>query len=235
MASVDQLDGASAEQAIIAVRAAARLHGRFWNKVDRPPISGFYDPSNPQRRQSVQAIYLASLTPALERFGYVFPDHMQQLAEEYGRMIVDYLDALTAGPRTLGHGDFRLDNMFFGAGDGDEFAAVDWQVCSISNGLYDVAYFLSSSVAPEVRRDVEREALSEYHAVLDSMGVEGMTPDDCWRGYRQSMLACFQTPIIAGGQLDFSSERSRQLAEVFLRRTLTAIDDLNAEEFLPGR
>ena len=125
--------------------------------------------------------------------------------------------------------------MFFADGDGEDFAVVDWQVCGISSGLYDVAYFLSSSVAPEVRREIEREILSEYHQVLCSAGVEGFTFEECWRSYRQVMLGCLLTPIVAGGQLDFTSDRSRQLAEVFLTRTLTAIDDLDAHEFLPGR
>ena len=235
MASVDQLDGASAEQAKTAIRAAARLHGRFWNKVDEPPISGFHDSTDPERRPLVRAVYQASLPSALHRFGHLFPDRMRWLAEEYGRSIVEHLDAVAEGPRTLTHGDFRLDNMFFGAGGSDDFAAVDWQVCGISSGLYDVAYFLSSSVAPEVRREIDREILSEYHHVLCSTGVEDFTFEECWRSYRQVMLGCLLTPIVAGGKLDFSSDRSRQLAEVFLTRTLTAIDDLDAHEFLPGR
>lgn len=235
MASVDQLDGTSAEQAKIAIRAVARLHGCYWNKVDEPPISGFHDSTSPERRPLVRAVYQASLPPALNRFGHLFPDPMRRLAEEYGRRIVEHLDAVAAGPRTFSHGDFRLDNMFFGAGGDDDFAVVDWQVCGISSGLYDVAYFLSSSVAPEIRREVELEALAEYHQVLCSTGVADFTFEECWRSYRQVMLGCFLTPIVAGGQLDFSSDRSRQLAEVFLTRTLTAIDDLDAHEFLPGR
>lgn len=234
MASVDQLDGAGAEQVKTAVRAAARMHGRFWNKVDEPPISGFHDSTSPERRPLVRAVYQGSLAPALDRLGHLFPDPMRRLAEEYGRRIVEHLDAVAAGPRTFAHGDFRLDNMFFGAGS-DDFAVVDWQVCGISSGLYDLAYFLSSSVAPEVRREVERDALAEYHETIRSLGAEEFTPEDCWRSYRQNMLSCFQTPIIAGGRLDFTDDRSLQLAEVFVTRTLTAIDDLDAGELLPGR
>ena len=124
--------------------------------------------------------------------------------------------------------------MFFGADDGDDFAAVDWQVSGIASGLYDVAYFLSSSVAPEIRREIEREALAEYHEVVRSMGAANFTIEECWRSYRQVMLGCLMTPIVAGGQLDFTNDRSRRLAEVFLTRTLTAIDDLDAREFLPA-
>lgn len=234
LASVDQLDGASPEQAKTAVRAVARLHGRYWNKVDQPPVSGFHESTSPERRPLVRDVYQASLSPALDRFGHIFPQPMRRLAEKYGQRIVEHLGAISAGPRTFAHGDFRLDNMFFAAVGGDDFAVVDWQVCGISSGLYDVAYFLSSSVAPEVRREIERAALAEYHGIIRDMGAEDFTSEDCWRSYRQNMLGCFLTPIIAGAQLDFTAGRTRQLAEVFLTRTLTAIDDLDAREFLPA-
>ena len=234
MATVDQIDGASAAQTITALRAIARMHGRYWNQVDRPPVSGFHDSADPERRRLVQNVYQASLPAALDRLGDLFPDRMRRLAEAYGNGIVEHMDALAAGPLTFGHGDFRLDNVFFGTEGSDDFAVVDWQVCGVRSGLYDVAYFLSSSVPVEVRRQIEGEAVDEYHQVIRSMGVDDFTREECWHSYRQNMLSCFQTPIIAGGQLDLSGERSRQLADAFLTRTLTAIDDLEAEEFLPG-
>ena len=233
LTAANQIDGASAAQAKTAIRAVARMHGQFWNKVDRPPVSGFHDSTDPERRPLVQAAYQDSLRPALDRFGHLFPEQMRRLAEQYGERLVEHLDAVAAGPRTFAHGDFRLDNMFFGADDGGDFAAVDWQVCGIASGLYDAAYFLSSSVDPEIRRKVEREALAEYHDIVCSTGAANFTVEECWRSYRRNMLGCLMTPIVAGGQLDFSSDRSRQLAEVFLTRTLTAIADLDAQEFLP--
>ena len=233
LTAANQIDGANPEQAKTAIRAVARMHGQFWNKVDRPPLSGFHDSADPQRRPLVQAAYQASLRPALDRFGHLFPDAMRRLAEQYGERLVEHLDAVAAGPRTFTHGDFRLDNMFFGADGNDDFAAVDWQVSGIASGLYDAAYFLSSSVDPEIRRKVEREALAEYHDIVCSTGAANFTVEECWRSYRRNMLGCLMTPIVAGGQLDFSSDRSRQLAEVFLTRTLTAIADLDAQEFLP--
>ena len=234
MATVDQIDGASAEQAMSAVRAIARMHGRYWNRVDQPPVSGFHDARTPERHRLVQHVYQASLPAAFERLGSLFPEPMRRLAEAYGHRIVEHIGAVVAGPLTFCHGDFRLDNMFFGPDDSDDFAVVDWQVCGVRSGPYDVAYFLSSSVPVDGRREIEAEAVAEYHRVLLSMGVGNFTLEQCWHSYRQNMLGCFQTLVIAGGQLDLSAERSRQLAEAFVTRTLTAIDDLNAAEFLPG-
>ena len=234
MTTVDQVDGASAAQAKTAVREIARMHGAYWNRVDQPPAAGFHEAANPECIGLVQQVYQASLPVALERLGNLFPHPMRRLAEAYGRGLVEHADAVAAGPLTFSHGDFRLDNMFFGGDRADDFAVVDWQVSGVRSGLYDVAYFLSSSVPVAIRRDIEADAAAEYHQALVSAGVRDFTLEECWRSYRQNMLGCFQTLIIAGGQLDLSSERSRQLADVFVTRTLAAIDDLDAREFLPG-
>ena len=234
MTTVDQVAGASPAQAKTAVREVARMHGAYWNRVDRPPVEGLHESASPERARLVQQVYQASLSPAFERLGGRFPERMRRLAEAYGRGLVEHTEAVAAGPLTFSHGDYRLDNMFFGNDGADDFAVVDWQVCGVRSGLYDVAYFLSSSVPAAIRREVEADAVAEYRRVLMSAGVNDFTLEECWRSYRQNMLSCFQTLIIAGGQLDLSSERSRQLAEAFVTRTLTAIDDLDAREFLPG-
>ena len=233
MATVDQIDGANAAQAMIAMRAVARMHGRYWNRVDQPPVSGFHDAGAPERRRFVQRVYQASLPVAFERLGSLFPAPMRRLAEAYGQRIVEHASAVAAGPLTFCHGDFRLDNMFLGPEGSDDFAVVDWQVCGVRSGLYDLAYFLSSSVPVDVRREIEAEAVAKYHDIIRSMGAKDFTHEECWRSYRQNMLGCFQTLVIAGGRLDLTAARSRQLADAFVTRTLTAIDDLCAEEFLP--
>ena len=237
MAAADQVQGASPTEARTALRAIARMHGAYWNRVHEPPVSELQDSANPERLLLVQQVYQASLPAAFETLGSLFPDRMRRMAEAYGDGMPAHVGALSAGPLTFSHGDFRLDNMFFGAGADDfavdDFAVVDWQVCGVRNALYDVAYFLSSSVPVDIRREIEADAVAEYHDIVRSTGVRDFTLDDCWRSYRQNMLVCFQTLIIASGQLDLSSERGRQLAEAFVTRTLTAIDDLDAAEFLP--
>lgn len=235
MSTIDQVDGASPEQAKTAILAIARMHGHYWDQVNRPPVSLFNDPANSRRPKLTQSIYQTSLPVALQRFGSHFTDSMRRLAEQYGQRLAEHRATVASGPQTFTHGDYRLDNMLFGSDAADDdFAVVDWQVCGISSGLYDVAYFLSSSVDPPVRRQIERDALAEYHDVVREMGAAGFTREECWLSYRRNMLSCLITPIIAGSRLDFPDARSQRLADVFLQRTLTAIDDLDAREFLPA-
>ena len=237
MVQVDQAQGVTAPQARSAIRAAARLHGHYWNNVDRPHLSGFHDYLRPRLRLLLQLAYLAYLPPALENFGHLIPDRMRRLAEMLGPRVADFVSNVSAGPRTFVHGDFRAGNVLFGAdaGDGPEFAVVDWQVCGIATGLFDVAYFLGSSVSTEVRRQVEREALLEYHDIVRSMGARNFSFEDCWRLYRQHMLSRLLIIVFIGGGLNLTNQRSRHMFETSIRRSLAAIEDLEADEFLPAR
>ncbi|MDE0054872.1 MAG: phosphotransferase [Gammaproteobacteria bacterium] len=233
MATADQIVGASAEQAKRAIRGIARLHGHYWNKVDQPELSGARRELSPQYRPLVQIVYLSNLLPTLRHFGEVFSAEMRRFAEAYGPRVAEHMGVLAAGPLTFCHGDYRLDNMFFG--EGEEFAVIDWQVSAIQSSLYDVAYFLATSVATDIRREVERDALGEYHDIVRTLGAKDLTFEGCWELYRQNIAGRLITAVITCGGLDLNDERSYELAEISLRRTLTAIEDLEAFELIPAR
>lgn len=232
MATADQIIGATAGQAKHAIRGIATLHGHYWNRIDQPALSGFRNELSPKYRPLVQIVYLADLLRTVNRFDEVFSDETRRIAEAYGPHVAEHMGVLAAGPMTFTHGDFRLDNMFFA--ENEDFAVIDWQVSGIQSSLYDVAYFLATSVTSDVRRQVEREALGEYHDIVCGMGVEDFTLEECWRLYRQNILGRLVTAIITCGGLDLNDERSYQLAEISLQRTLTAIEDLDADRLIPA-
>jgi len=234
METGDQIAGATEEQAMRAVRGLARLHGRYWNGVDRPPISGFYDSLSPKQALVVQLVYMSNLASTLTRFGKYFSDRTRRLAEAYGARVAAHVGEIAAGPRTVVHGDVRMDNMFFGAGGTDDVAIIDWQASGLGCGLYDVAYFLGGSVAVDVRRNIERDALKEYCNIVRAMTAENFAFDECWALYRQCMLGRLLVSVLVCGGLDLSDERSRKMAASGLERTLTAIVDLGADNCLPA-
>ncbi len=231
----DQIAGATAEQARCAVRAVARMHGHFWNRTDRPPLAGFHDSFSPRRLKLLQLAYLASLAPALDRIEGLFTGEMRRIAKAYGLSAVDYLGRIATAPTTFVHGDVRLDNMFFDAGGGDGVAMIDWQVCGIGSGLYDVAYFLGGNIPTELRREIERDAVMEYRDIVAGMGADEFTFEDCWRLYRRNMLSLLTVAVLVCGSLDLEDDRKRRLVETGVRRTLNAIEDLDSAEFLPAR
>lgn len=232
--TVSHFDGASPEQTRRAIRAIAKLHGTYWNRTDQPPLNMFTDSFSPRRRMLVQLVYLAHLAPTFERFGSFFSDDMRRLAETYASRIDTQMVRVSAGPKTLSHGDFRLDNIFFAADGGDEIAIIDWQVIGLRCPLFDVSYFLVGSVTTDVRRQIERDVLEEYTEIIGEMGVEGFTFDACWRLYREHSLANLLVTVLACGGLTLEDEGRRRVVEVGLQRVLTAVEDLDGGECMPG-
>ncbi len=247
-----RLAGVEAGRARRAVREIAGLHGQFWGEVDHPALSGCPDVLGPKYARFLQIAYLVCLPVVLERFGDCFSGGTRRLVEALGPRIGAHFAAVAAGPRTFVHGDYRGENMFFRAGDdvgaganagsgaggggeaGDDFAVIDWQGCGLGAGLYDVAYFLGANVATDDRRRIEREVLGEYHDIVCGLGAEGFTFDDCWRGYRRNMLGVLVPLMLGAGGLDLEDRRLRDLVRSGLERTLAAVEDLDAGEFLPA-
>ncbi len=232
--AVSHFDGASAEQTRRAIRAIARLHGTYWNRTDQPPLNMFTDTFSRRRRMLIQLVYLANLSTTFERFGRFFSDDMRRLAETYGSRIDSQIVRVAAGPKTLSHGDFRWDNIFFAADGGDEIAMIDWQVSGLRSPLFDVAYFLVGSVTTEVRRQIEREVLEEYTEIIGGMGVQGFTFEECWRLYREHSLANLLVIVLACGGLALKDEARRRVVEVGLQRVLAAVEDLDGGACVPG-
>ncbi len=232
--TVSHFDGASAEQVRQAIGAIAKLHGTYWNRVDQPPVSGFPDSFAPKRRRLVQLVYLANVAPALERFGHFFSDDMRGLAETLVGGIAAQIERVEGGPKTLSHGDFRLNNIFFGGEDEGDIGVIDWQVSGLRSPLYDVAYFMGSSVTTEVRREIEREVLEEYTGMVVEMGARGFTFEESWRLYREHSLAILLVMVFASGGLNLNDERGRQAVEVGLQRGLAMIEDLDGAACVPA-
>ena len=180
----------------------------------------------------MQVVYLANLVRTLKYFGNAFSSTTRQLAETIGLGVADHMAALRAGPRTFTHGDYRLDNLFFGDGDEDGVTIIDWQVSGLSCGLYDLGYFLAGNLTIPDRRRIERDVVEEYHEILCRSGATGFPFDECWRSYRQNTLAGLLTSVIVCGGLDLDDDRARRLAEIGLKRSLAAIEDLDVAEFI---
>lgn len=229
MRAISQLEGASSEQAIIAVRAVARLHGQFWNRTDAEELKDVYR-MTPINAAVIHFVYQSNVEESIKKFGQYYTPELEQIVRTIGRRGTEFLVGSGGVVATYTHGDYRLDNMFFGK-DG-ECAVVDWQVSGTSNGFFDLAYFLTGSLTSDTRRDVEREAVRNYCEVLSEALETPLTFEEGWELYRQAVLACLLTSVIVTGQLDLSVDRSNELVVIGFKRTLTAIEELNSGEFL---
>lgn len=229
MEAVPQSAGMDAARARAAVGAAAALHGRFWEAAEDKALAACGAFLTTRESRIMQTVYLLTLPAALERFGDLFSTRARRLAEAFGLGICAHFAGVSAGPKTVVHGDFRADNMLFG--DAALPAVIDWQGC----GMYDVAFLLATSVTSEVRRGVEREALEEYHAAVVGAGATGYSREACWHSYRQNMLGTLMPMVIGCGALEMSDPALVRQTRELLSRTLTAIEELDSWAFVPRR
>ena len=235
MKSISHVEGVNAEQAQRAIREIAGFQGQFWEATDEPSLSACGAFLTTKESRIMQTLYLLTLPLVFERFGDVFTTATRRQAEAFGPGIAAHFAAIAAGPKTIVHGDYRIDNMMFGGGNQDELTVIDWQGCGIGCGMYDVAFFLGNSVTIAERRRIERDVVGEYHDIVCRMGAKNFTRDDCWRSYRQNMLGTLMPMVIGCGALEMSDQELLNQSRELLGRILTAIEDLDAWEFLPAR
>jgi hypothetical protein len=223
----DQIAGCNLDQARLAVLELARLHAPVFGDPELG-ATPWLNQSNPLG----QAIMTQLLGVFLDRYGdRVSPEH-----QDVCRRFVASLDGWVEDrrpPLGLVHGDYRLDNMLFGAPDARKrFVVVDWQTVSWGVAMTDVSYFLGSSLQVEDRRGHERALVREYFDQLHAHGVRGLAWEDCWEGYRrQSFLGLLMT--IGPAVIVERTARGDDMFMAAVSRFAQQVLDLDALELLP--
>ena len=212
-------------QAHDAVRNLAGLHGPRWCDPTLLDLSWV------GRTDREEARVLAELYgPAVE----TFLDGLGDLVAEDDRATLRACVEVTErwicarGERfALVHGDYRLDNLLFPPAPDTGVTAVDWQTLTIGLPARDLAYFVSTSLSPALRREHECDLVATYHRALLGHGVERYSLTDCWEDYRFAML---QGPLVAvfGCAYGTRTERGDRMFATMVARACTAIRDLDS-------
>jgi hypothetical protein len=223
----DQIAGCRVEQARLAIHELATLHAPVFADTQLGAMPWL------NRGNVLNQGLMTQLLPAfLERHGErVAPEH-QEVCERF----VASLDGWVADrrpPLGLVHGDYRLDNMLFGAeGARRRFVVVDWQTVGWGPAVTDTAYFLGGSLALEDRRTHEQALVREYFDALEAGGVRGFEWEQCWDGYRrQSFLGILMT--VGPAMLVERTERGDEMFLTTLARYAQQVLDLDALALLP--
>ncbi len=231
----DQLVGADENRIGLVLDRAAEFHAKWWDKTDAAELS-WLAPAIDARVSEFRRdeIFGPGVEPTIEGFPEYFTDDSRDFCRRCADQYVELHARTMSGADTIIHGDLRVDNMFFRDIDGAPGLIVfDWQACGRGNGVFDVAYFMSQCVAPELRRKVEMESLQSYHRQLLARGVRGYSFDDALRDYRLALLMSLHVPFaVCGATLDTGNERGLELGKVMLERGLAAVSDLDCADLL---
>ncbi len=210
----DQLGGCSLADARVAMAQAAALHAPRWGDPQLEALDWMaLDPAQPGSNLD------AMLPPIVAQFKARYAG---ELESEFIGLIDRLPDVVRrtrddrSAPRTLQHGDFRLDNVMFDIHGGREpMATLDWQTVNVGPGLVDVAYFLSAALPPDARRVHEGDLVRGYHTELLRRGVRDYDWDQCWRDYRRFAVH----GILMGVFSALSVERTERGDALFLKMT----------------
>jgi hypothetical protein len=229
----DQVKGCTLDETRSGITWLARHHASLWGKTDDPSVEFLPYVSPSYSSEGLTQGCAFGWDPMVAMFGDVVPPHIAEMKDRYLAALPKLFEWMATPPLTVVHGDFRMDNLFFGHAPGQEpLIAVDWQGALRGRATQDIAYFLTGSVPTEVRRANERKLIDAWHDGLLANGVTGYSKDDAWEDYRKAVLYVWVIAVVIAGTLDASNERGRQWISAMLARSVATMDDLNVAALL---
>ena len=227
----DSLNGCSPAEARQVISQIAKFQASWW---DSPRLDELdWMPRGDAEAHAYGELYVHSWPGLMEKAGEGMPLGLRRLGDRLQSELPKLKTMLAKPPRTIVHGDLRLDNCFFPAGAESPSPVVfDWEFCVRGRGVFDVATFIAETFPVEQRRSVEMGLLRLYHSVLTENGVRGYSFEACFADYRLSMLEIFVFWIISGGHCNYEGDRASLYLRNSLERFDAAISDLASIDLL---
>jgi hypothetical protein len=225
----DEIRGATNEQAHTAVTELGRLQG---------PLLGdttLADAAWLNRDAPInQALITALFAGFVDRYGdQISPQH-RLVCERLVGGFDGYLAQEAARDRIHGliHGDYRLDNLLFGA-DGAErpLTVVDWQTVTWGPAMTDLAYFLGCALPVADRRKYYDVLLDAYHRALGSEAPISLA--DVREGVRRQSFFGVMMAIVSSMLVE-RTERGDAMFMTMLQRHCEHVLDTDALDILPA-
>lgn len=225
----DEIRGATTAQARIAVTELARLQG---------PLLGdttLADAAWLNRDAPInQALITGLLAGFVDRYGDRISAQHRMVCERLVGGFDGYLADEAAGDRIHGliHGDYRLDNMLFGA-DGAErpLTVVDWQTVTWGPAMTDLAYFLGCALPVADRREHYDALLDAYHRALGPDAPLSLA--DVRDGVRRQSFFGVMMAIVSSMLVE-RTERGDKMFMTMLQRHCEHVLDTDALAILPA-
>lgn len=216
----DQIAGTTPEVVVEGARGLAGLHGPRWCDpawrdldvltmplVDEQSAQGMGDLA-----RMAADTFLATLGPRLspedkdtfDAFPAAVPDFLLARPERF----------------SLLHGDYRLDNLMLHPYGG--VTVVDWQTLTVGLPARDLAYWVTTSLAPEDRRTTEARAVAAYHSALAVEGYDLATAEEDYRAGQLHTLLI----VALGWAFTTQTERGGEMMTVMAQRSCAALRDL---------
>ncbi len=205
-------------QAASVVEQMANFHAHFWNNIHLDHTYRWLD--GPVRRLEDflgTALAVPLMKRGLRKAGGFVPAKLHSQAVHYARNRKKAMRFLNSAPQTLVHHDCHPGNLFWHK---SKPGFLDWQLVRFGEGISDIAYFLSTSLDPRVRREHEVDLITLYAQNLQANGVRDVDVKILLERYRAHLIYSFEAMILTlgiGGMMSLESNYeliSRTVASV---------------------
>ena len=207
----DQAAGCTVDEMRRVLDTMATLHAQFW--------------ANPRLDEMSWITHVTLITRVLHSVfqkNHKRLDRSQRSVSELG--IVDWLaehgtaltDRIGAEPKTLLHGDVRLDNICFDDED-DSVVLLDWQTMQSGPAGMDLAYFISATLPRDEDLSAVDELVTYYHTALTERGVPISLARLRWQ-YEAGLAIILHRvlPTLTNDDMDIGDDRGRQVLEAWV-------------------
>jgi hypothetical protein len=224
---VDQLVGCPLPQAEQVLHQLARLHASWWQNPDLSRQRWLTTFTSEHRLTNLHRLLVAGWPRMCAELGDRLPPEAAKIGARVAEEFVATLRRFDEHPQTLLHGDARLDNFMFDAGEARApVVLLDWQNVGRGPAIADIGYFVAQNLSPAAIREHAHDLLASYHSELVRHGVTNFSPqqltDSLWQGLPVSFAVAASLFVLG----DITLPRTRELAAVMAERALAASDTL---------
>ncbi len=227
--ALDQAVGVAAPDAVLAAETMAKLHGAFAGKDLSDLETTFLPFDNPIYRAALPQIFAGGWSTCKKAAADLLSPGVVAFGDRFADLVPWFMERFTG--TTLVHADWRADNLLVDDTTG-EMAVIDFQLVGTGQPTYDLGYFLSQSVEPEVRAEHGQAIIDRYYESLNATGAD-FDHDDLHDALRLSMAWCLIYPVSQFAAWAELPEPYQQTALRMLRRSVTAVDEFESLALVP--
>ena len=226
---LDQAAGVAGPDAMLAAETMARMHGAFAGKDLTDLETTFLPFDNPIYRAALPQIFESGWPTCKVEAADLLPPDVVAFGDRFAGLVPHFMERFTGG--TLVHADWRADNLMVDDAT-CEMVVIDFQLVGTGVPTYDLGYFMSQSMEPDVRAEHGRAIVDRYFESLASTGAD-VDDDELRAGLRLSMAWCLIYPVSQFAGWADLPEVYQQTALRMLRRSVSAIEEYEALALVP--
>jgi hypothetical protein len=216
----DQVAGCSTDDVALALETLADLHGSLWQHEVLDEFAPLVE-AGPQGDE----MFAGFMRWGTDEFVSRYADRLAAADVDVLRGFTDRVAGFRnnrRAPRTIVHGDYRLDNLLY-RDSPRECIIVDWQTAGAGPAGHDLAYCIATSLDPAERRASEHALIERYAERLRGHGV-ARTDTELWDDYRFG-LGQGVTVTVLGAVVATRTERGDEMFMAMASRICAAMRD----------